>query len=115
MSGTAESASTLMRKIIKAYLLKRFPFCTEEYEGTTYTNLLIPRRFFNLGEIFGFLSTYHYLGKYKYISYRKRPHYKGGTYTTIHIDKGLSITEMCDYIWSEVVKLLATHKNLLSS
>ena len=34
--------------IIKAYLLKRFPFCTEEYDGTTYTNLLIPRRFFTL-------------------------------------------------------------------
>ena len=73
-------------KIIKTYLLKRFPFCTEEHEGTTYTNLLISRRFFNFGEMFGFLSTYHYLGKYKHISYSKRPHYRGGTCTTIHID-----------------------------
>jgi hypothetical protein len=101
-------------KIIKAYVLQRFPVVTVEYEGQTHTNLLIPRLYFTFGEMLGFLTTYRHLQDYEHIHYTELPHYKGGTYVQIGIDfKAVSITEMCDYLWLEVRRLLKTWKNLL--
>lgn len=102
-------------KIIKQYILSKFPFVTVEYKGTIHTNLLIPRLYFTFGEMLGFLSKHHHLKTYVHIHYNERKHYKGGTYTRIAIDHdAVPITLMCDYMWHEVRSLLAQHKNLLS-
>lgn len=101
-------------RIIKAYAVKTFPFVTIDYQGVTYTNLLIPRLQFDIGGMFGFLSKHHHLRKYEHIDYQELPHYKDGTYLTIRIDhEAVPMSFLCDYMWLEVRRLLAYHKNLL--
>ena len=103
-------------KVIEEYIFDRFSFVTLDYEGQTYTNLLIPRLFFTYGEMLGFLSRYHHLREYEHIRYSEYPYYKGGTQVRISIDfKAIAQQETCDYMWREVRELLACHIDEITS
>lgn len=103
-------------RIIKNYIRDANWYPPIRYGGIQFVELVIPRRWFTFGQMLGFLSKHRHLGEYEFIDYEERPHYKGGTYTTIGIDyEAVPMNVMCDYMWLEVRRLLARNKNLLSS